>query len=106
MLNIQLEIEGIKCSVSSAVTETLLYSRFLWKNTLSPSGLAASVISSENIFPTDTLHEGMVLDYSTKFDMSAASLGKITKTKVVFPVDAEELIHRLQGLHIYQKLFF
>ena len=45
-LNSQFQIEGIKCSVSSAVTATLLYGRFLWKNPLSPSGLAASVISS------------------------------------------------------------
>ena len=31
MLNIQFEIEGIECSVSSAVTATLLYGIFLWK---------------------------------------------------------------------------
>ena len=89
MLNSQFEIEGIECSVSSAVTATLIYGSFLWKNPLSPPGLAASVISSEGLFRTDTLHEGMVLDYSTKFYMSEASLGKLTKTQVVFPVDAE-----------------
>ena len=48
----------------------------------------------------DTLHEVMVLYYSTRFYMSAALLIKLTKTQVVFPVDAEELMHRLQGLHI------
>ena len=32
--------------------------------------------------------------------MSEASLIKLNKTQVVFPVDAEELIHRLQGLHV------
>ena len=103
MLNSQFEIEGVDCSVSSAVTATVLYGRFLWKNLLSPLGLAASVISSEVIFRTDTLHEGMVLDYSTKFDMSEALLIKLTKSQVVFPVDAEEFIHCLQGLHILFK---
>ena len=80
MLNSHFKIEGIDCSFSSAVTATLLYGRFLWKNPLSPSSLAALVISSESIFLTDTLHEGMVLDHSTKFDISAASLSKLTKT--------------------------
>ena len=63
------------------------------------------MISSEGIFRTDTLHEGMVLDYSTKFDMSAASLSKPIKTQVVFPVDVEELIHLLQVLHVLTKTF-
>ena len=62
MLNSHFKIEGIDCSFSSAVTATLLYGRFLWKNPLSPSGLAASVISSEDIFRMDTLHKGTVLD--------------------------------------------
>ena len=100
MLNSQFKSEGIERSVSSAVTATLLYGRFLWKNPLSPSGLAASMISSKYHFCTDTLHEGMVLDYPKNFDMSASSLSKLTKTQVVFPVDTEELLHRLQGLHV------
>ena len=45
----------------------------------------------------------MVLDYSKTFDMSAASLRKLTRTQVIFPVDAEELIHHLQGLHVLTK---
>ena len=53
----------------------------------------------------DTLHEGMVLDYSTKFDMSTASLIKLTRTQLVSPVDAEKLIHRLQGLHVLTIFF-
>ena len=47
----------------------------------------------------------MVLDDSKIFDMSTASLSKLTKTRVVFPVDAEELIHRLQGLHVLTVFF-
>ena len=56
-------------------------------------------------FRTYTLHEDLMLDSSTKFDISAASLSKLTKTQVVFPVDAEDLIHRLQGLHVLTIFF-
>ena len=51
------------------------------------------------------LHEEMVLDYSTKFDMLAASLRKLTKTQVVFPVDSEEFMHCLQELHVFTNVF-
>ena len=63
------------------------------------------MISPESLFRKDTLHEGMVLYYSTKFDVSAVLLSKLTKTQVVFPVDAEELIHHLQGLHVLTMFF-
>jgi hypothetical protein len=106
MINSMFEAEGVECSISAAVTTTLLYGSFLWKNSLSPSGLAASVISSEGIFRSDTLHEGMILDYATRFDMSEASLSKLTKTQVVFPKDVEELIHRLKALHLLAAFFF
>ena len=106
MLNSLLETEGIDCSISSAVTASLLYGSFLWKDALSPSGLAAAVISSEGIFRSDTLHDGMVLDYATRYDMSASSLTKLTKTQVAFPADTEELIHRLKALHVLAQFFF
>ena len=106
MLNSLFEAEGVDCSVSAAVATTLLYGSFLWKNPLSPSGLAASVLSSEGFMRSDTLHEGMVLDYATKFDMSTASLSKLTKTQVLFPVDLEELTHRIRGLQLLAALFF
>jgi hypothetical protein len=106
MLNSLLEAEGIECSVSAAVTTSLLFGSFLWKNSLSPSGLAASVISSEGIFRTDTLHEGMILDYATRFDMSVTSLAKLTKTQVAFPIDIEDLTHRLRALLTLVQFFF
>ena len=106
MLNSLLESSGIECSISSAVTATLLFGSFLWKNALSPSGLAAAVISSEGIFRTDTLHEGMILDHATKFEMSISSLNKLTKSQVAFPKDIEETIHRLKALHMLASFFF
>ena len=106
MLNSLLETKGIECSVSSAMVSALLYGSFLWKNALSPSGFAASVLTSEGIFKTDTLHEGMVLDYSTKFDMSSSSLNKLTKSQVLFPVDIEELSHRIRAIQVLASFFF
>ena len=107
MLNCLMESEGIECSVSSAVTATLLYGSFLWKDPLSPSGFAACVLSSEDsVFRSDTLHDGMILDYATKFEMSEASLTKLTKTQVLFPQDIDELSHRIRAIHVLASFFF
>jgi hypothetical protein len=106
LLNSRLEAENIECSVSPAMSSLLMVGSFLWKNPLSPSGFASSVLSSEGIFRSDTLYEGMVLELSTKFDMSQDSLKKLTKTQVVFPVDAEEMIHRIRGLSLLSDYFF
>ena len=106
MLNSLLEAEGIECSVSTAMATTLLYGSFLWRNALSPAGLAASVLTSEGIIRNDTLQEGMVLDFATKFDMSEVSLAKLTKTQVLFPKDVEELTHRVRGLYTLVTFFF
>ena len=76
------------------------------ENSLSPSGLAAAVISSEGIFCTDTLHEGMILDYTKRFDMSAALLTKLTKTQVAFPKDTEKMIHHPKALQVLAAFFF
>ena len=91
-------------SFISSNSNLTLWQLFMEKSNFT-SGLAASLISSEVIFRADTLHEGMVLYYSTKCDMSAASLCKLTKIQMLFPVDIEELIHSLQGLHVLTNLF-
>ena len=106
MLNSLMEAENIDCSISSAVTSTLMFGSFLWKDSVSPSGFASAVLSSENFIRSDTLHEGMILDYATKFDMSETSLTKLTKTQVRFPEDVEELTHRLRGFHKLATFFF
>ena len=106
MLNSLLEAEGNDFSVSSATAATLLYGSFLWKNSLSQSGFAASVIASEVIYRSDTLHVGMFLDHATKFDMSPISLDKITKTKIVFWVDVDKMIHHIKALHVLASFFF
>ena len=48
----------------------------------------------------------MVLDISTKYDMTEASLNKLTKTQVIFPKDVEDLTHRVKGIHALAVFFF
>ena len=106
MLNSIFEAERIDCSVSTAMTSALALGSFLWKDNVSPSGFASAVISSESFIRSDTLYEGMILDYATKFDMSETSLTKLTKTQVLFPKDIEELVHRMRGFHVLACFFF
>jgi hypothetical protein len=105
-LNSHLESERIECSVSTALTTSLMHGSFLWSSSLTPSGLASSVISSLDIIRFDTLQEGIILDYSTKHEMSASSLAKLTKTQVLFPQDIDSSIERLRALESLVRLFF
>lgn len=106
MLNSIFETEKIDCSASSAVTSTLHFGSFLWKDSISPSGLAASVLASKDFLHSDILYEGMVLDYATKFEMSETSLNKLTKSQVLFPRDVEELSHRICANQVLSSFFF
>jgi hypothetical protein len=106
MLNCLLETKQIDCSVSSAMTQALMCGCFLWRNAVTPSGFAASAITSEDSLRNDTLHEGMVLDLSTKFEMSTDSLEKLTKTNVAYPSTIEGLIERLRAIRELSIFFF
>ena len=105
-LNSILETERINCAITPAMATSLMHGSFLWASSLTPSGLAASVISSIDVFTSDTLHEGIVLDYSTKHEISSASLRKLTKTQILFPNDIESLIERWRALETLVRLFF
>ena len=98
MLNCLLETKQIDCSISSAMTQALMCGCFLWRDAITPSGFASSAIMSEDSIRTDTLHQGMVLDLSTKFEMSKDSLEKLTKTNIAYPTTIEGLIKRLKAL--------
>ena len=106
LLNSELEAAKLDCTISPAVATSLIHGGFLWSSPLTPSGFAASTITSEGILRTDTLHEGMVLDYSTRHDMSAASLTKLTKTQVMFPSSIEATVERVQALQVLADYFF
>ena len=105
-LNSLLDSLKIECSASSALTTSLMHGSFLWASTLTPSGLASSVISSIDIIRTDALQEGIILDYSTKHEMSSKSLEKLTKTQILYPATIDAAIERLRALHALVELFF
>ena len=48
----------------------------------------------------------MVLDLSTKFEMSSASLEKMTKTQIKFPVDIDGFIDRIRVLQVLVEFLF
>ena len=70
ILNSLLETGRIECSVSPAMETCLLHGNFNWIDPLTPSGFASSIITSENIIRKNLIYEGIVLDYSTKYEMS------------------------------------
>lgn len=106
LLNSMLDSQRIDCSISNAMVTSLMHGSFLWTNPLTPSCLASSVITSEDLLRTDMLHEGMVLDLSTKFKISEVSLDKLTKTQELFPTSIENMIERLRALKALVDLFF
>ena len=105
-LNSYLESRDIECTISSAQATILMHGSFLWTNTITPSGLAASVITTKDIIGNDTLYKGIVLDYSIKHEINKELLGKLTKTQVVYPTHIEATIQRLDALIALYKLFF
>ena len=106
LLNSELEAAKLDCTISPAMATSLSHGGFLWSSPLTPSGFAASIIISEGVLRTDTLYEGMVLDYSTKHDMSATSLEKLTKTQVMFPSNIESTVERIQAIQVLSTYFF
>ena len=78
----------------------------LWSNAITPSDFSASVISTKDIISNDTIHDRIILDYSTKHEITEESLTKLTKTQVIFPVDIEATIQRLDALTALSELFF
>ena len=106
LLNSLLEGERIDCSISNAMANSLHHGSLLWINSVTPSGLACCVITTEDFMRNDTLYDGLVLDYATKFEMNPKDLDKLTKTQVKFPKDIEETIDRFRALEALCKLFF
>ena len=105
-LNSMLEAARLQVSVSPALATCLQNGCFLWTNVFTPSGLAGSVMTTENVIRADSLHNALVLEYSTKFEMSNSSLAKLTKTSVVFPTSVHESIDRFNALRIISAFFF
>ena len=105
-LESHLEAKGIECAIPTAVANLWLQGCLLWTNPLTPSGFAASVISSKDIIFNDSVHEGILLDFSTKHEISKNSLTKLTKTQVMYPSSIELMIERIEAILAFTILFF
>ena len=105
-LNSMLETENIRVSVSPALANHLWNGSFLWVNHVTPSGLAASVLTSESYLKNDVLQEALVLDISTRFSISDENVSKLTETTIVFPVTVDEFLERQKALHLLSVFFF
>ena len=73
---------------------------------LTPSGYASSVISLKDIIFNDSLHEGIMVDFSTKHEITKSSLTKLTKTQVMYPSPIELMIERVEAIAAFANLFF
>ena len=105
-LNTLLERDGIECTVSTALTTLLSYGNFIWTSTVTPSGLSSMVISSKDLLANESILEGMVLDLSTKHEISKSALTKLTKTHILLPTDVDSMLERFSAVFTLAKLFF
>ena len=101
-----LEEREIECAIPTAVANLWLQGCLLWLNPLTPSGLATSVIACKNIIFNDTIHEGILLDFSTKHEITKNSLTKLTKTQVMYPNSTELMLERIDAIAAFAELFF
>ena len=105
-LETYLEAESIECVIPTAVANLWSQWCFLWMNPLTPSGSATSVITSKDISYNDSIHEGILLDFSTKHEISKGSLTKLTKTQVYYPNSIELMTERIEAILVFTTLFF
>ena len=105
-LNSMLETENIRVSVSPALANHLWNGSFLWSNHVTPSGLAASVLTPEIYLKNDVLHEAMVLDISTRFSISNEDVSKLTEITIIFPTSVDDFLERQKALHLLSVFFF
>ena len=102
--SILVETEKIDFDITPAMATVLIHSSSLWSSSLTPSGLAACVISLIDVFAADTLHKGIVLGYLTRHEISSASLKLLTKSQILFLVDIESMIDIFKALETLVRI--
>ena len=105
-LNSLLESNKVRCSVSPAMANHLFVGSFRWSNMIKPSGLASSVLTSESYMREDILSEALVIDVSTRFEISSEFISKLTETMIVFPENPEDMIERFKAIKVLASYFF
>ena len=63
-------------------------------------------METESYLRNDVLREAMVLEASTKFEISDEYVEKLTKTSIQFPTAAEDLIERFKAMRELAAFFF
>ena len=71
-----LEARNVECVVPTAVANLWHQGCLLWANSLTPLGLSASVIATKDVLFNDLLHQGILLDFSTKYEITKNSLSR------------------------------
>ena len=105
-LNSLLDGKGIRVSIPHSVVNALFCGAFKWSNLATPSGFAASVLETESYLRNDVLRDAMVLEASTKFEISNEYVEKLTKTSIQFPTTSEDLIERFKAMRELSSFFF
>ena len=105
-LNTKLEKENIECCVSIALTTLFGYGNFIWASPIIPSGLSSMVIASKEVLANNALYSGIILELSTKHEISKASLSKLTKTQILLPSSIDETLERLKAVQVLARIFF
>ena len=105
-LNSLLDGKGIRVSIPHSVVNALFCGAFKWSNLATPSGFAASVLETESYLRNDVLRDAMVLEASTKFEISDEYVEKLTKTSIQFPTTSEDLIERFKAMRELSSFFF
>ena len=79
---------------------------FRWVNMIRPSGFASSILTTESYLRTDVLNEAMVLNISTRFDISEEYVTKLTETIIIFLDNCEDMIERFKTVKVLANYFF
>ena len=79
---------------------------FRWVNMIRLSGFASSILTTESHLRIDVLNEAIVLDVSTRFDISEEYVTKLTETTIIFPDNSENIIERFKTMKVLATHFF
>ena len=105
-LNTKLEANKVECTISLALTTLFLYGNFVLPEPTIPSGLSTLVISSKSIGTGNLFFSGIVMDLSSKNEISKSNLNKLTKTQIIIPRTIEEAAERIGAILILSIVFF
>ena len=78
---------------------------FRWVNMIRPSGFASSILITKLYLRIDVLNEAMVLDVSTRFDMSDEYVTKLTETTIIILDNCEDMNETFKTMKVLANYF-